>query len=314
MPGRWTAWIDQLKTISSRIDAVAVHSQEELMQEIVNAEVVYGRLPREHFLKASKLRWVQSIGVGFETMLYREMIESNVVITNTSSAFDSAMAEHALALILSYTRGIILSERKREDRKWYEDDFPISQIDGKTACVLGLGSIGKIISNRLNALGMQVIAVDAQVTSPPEEVIRIVKPERMLEAIAEADFVLIALPVTNLTRGLVNSSVFDRMKKTAFLVNIARGAIVNEADLIEALQTGKIAGAGLDVFAEEPLSETNPLWDLPNVIITPHLAGRSTEGEGNMQTIFRENLHRYISGEPLLNIVDKKLGYVIQKG
>ena len=314
MSGPWTEWLDQLHAVSPRVEAVVAHTPEDLLREIVNAEIVYGRLPREPFLKARKLRWVQSIGVGFETMRYPEMIESDVIITNTAGAFDAAMAEHALALILGFTRGIAAHDRTRSERKWDPFQSPISQIEGKTACVLGLGSIGRNIASRLSALGVQVIAVDAQVTTPPEGVARVVTAEGMRHALAEADIVVVAFPLTNRTRGIVNAACFDRMKETAFLVNIARGPIVNEADLIGALQAGKIAGAGLDVFEEEPLPESSPLWDMPNVLITPHLAGYSPEGRLNIQQIFCENLRRYIAGEPLLNTVDKRLGYLVQKG
>ncbi len=314
MAGAWTEWLDQLQAVSPRVEAVAAHTPEDLLREIVDAEIVYGRLPKEPFLKAQKLRWVQSIGVGFETMLYSEMIESDVIITNTAGAFDTAMAEHALALILGFTRGIASHERTRKERKWDRFQSPISQIEGKTACILGLGTIGRNIASRLTALGVRIIAVDAQVTVPPEGVARVVTADGMLDALAEADIVAVAFPLTDRTRGIVNAACFDRMKETAFLVNIARGPIVNEADLTEALRSGKIAGAGLDVFEEEPLPESSPLWDMPNVLITPHMAGYSPEGRLHMQQIFCENLRRYIAGEPLLNTVDKRLGYVIQKG
>ncbi|MCZ6635482.1 MAG: D-2-hydroxyacid dehydrogenase [bacterium] len=311
MRGRWTAWIDDLNAVSDRVTAVAAETDEDLMREIVDADVVYGRLPREPFRIANKLKWVQSIGVGFETMLYPEMIDSNVVITNTAGAFDSAMAEHALALILSFTRGIIFCERNRKGHLW-QQDVPISQIDGQTACVLGLGSIGRAIIDRLPALGVTVTAVDAQVTDPPDGVSKLYSPDQMLDAVAEADFVIVALPLTDGTRGLINADCFARMKDTGYLVNIARGPIVNQADLINALRAHQIAGAGMDVFEKEPLPEDSPLWEMENVVLTPHLGGRSEEGGPNMKNIFVENLKRYVEGKNLLNIIDKQKGYLIQ--
>lgn len=312
MAGPWTEWREQLESLSPRVKAIAAHSDEELLREIPDAEVVYGRLPRAPFLKAGRLRWVQSIGVGFETMLYPEMVESDVVITNTAGAFDAAIAEQALAFMLAHARGLMRYERDRKDRIWDRHTDTVSQIHGKTACVLGLGSIGRGIAARLNALGLMVTAVDAQVTTPPAGVRRLFMADELLHAIADADYVIVALPQTEDTNSLIDETCFDRMKDSAFLVNIARGPIVNEADLVRALREKRIAGAGLDVFEEEPLPDSSPLWDMPNVVFAPHSAGYSPEGRGNILRVFKENLRRYLAEEPLMNVVDKKKGYLIQ--
>lgn len=313
MDGVWADWLDHYAAVSNRIRPVAARTEHALTREIVDADVVFGRLPREPFLAAERLRWVQSIGVGFETMLYPEMIESDVVVTNTAGAFDAAMAEHAIALILAWTRGIVTAERHRATRH-YTRDIVVSQVDGRRACVLGLGTIGRNVATRLHHLGTHVIAVDAQVTSPPEGVDELVTPDRLFEAVGKCDFVVVALPLTDGTRGLIDAGVFDAMPDHGYLVNVARGPIVNEADLVEALRTGAIAGAGLDVFEEEPLPEASPLWDAHNAIITPHIGGRSAEGYTNMRQIFCENLRRFARDEPLLNVVDKRKGYVVQPG
>jgi phosphoglycerate dehydrogenase-like enzyme len=311
MAGRWAEWVDDYNAVSPEVNAVAAHTVEALMDEIASADVVFGRLPKDAFLRAKNLKWVQSIGVGFETMLYPEMIDSDVIITNTAGAFDSAMAEHAIALMLSQTRSIVASERLRKDRT-YTRELPLSQVDGRRACVLGLGTIGRNIAIRLHALGLHVIGVDAQVTEPPEGVDELETPDQSLNVISKADFVLVALPLTDTTRGLVNAQWFDAMPTHAYLINIARGPIVNESDLVDALKEGKIAGAGIDVFEVEPLPKSSPLWDEPKAIITYHLGGRSSEGERNMKQIFCENLRRWIKGDPLLNLVDKRKGYVVQ--
>ena len=312
MAGPWTEWRAQIESVSPRVEAVAAHSDGDLLREIREAEVVYGRLPRAPFLRAGRLRWVQSIGVGFETMLYPEMIESDVVITNTAGAFDAAMAEQALAFMLVHARGLMRYERDRKDRVWDRHVDTVSQIHGKTACVLGLGSIGRSIAVRLSALGLEVTAVDAQVTTPPTGVTRLFRADELLRAIADADYVVVALPQTESTTAIIDETCFGRMKETAFLVNIARGPIVNEADLVRALQEKRIAGAGLDVFEEEPLPDSSPLWDMPNVVFAPHSAGYSPEGRGNILRIFKENLRRYLAEEPLMNVVDKRKGYLIQ--
>jgi D-2-hydroxyacid dehydrogenase (NADP+) len=208
MDGVWADWLDHFEAVSGRLQAVAARSEAELAREIVDADIVFGRLPREPFLIAERLKWVQSIGVGFETMLYDEMIESDVTMTNTAGAFDAAMAEHALALILSWTRGIITSERNRKTRH-YTREIPVSQIDGRRVCVLGLGTIGRNVSVRLHHMGMHVAAVDAQVTSPPDGVDEVVNPDQMHTTLEKSDFVVVALPLTPGTRGLVNASCFD---------------------------------------------------------------------------------------------------------
>ena len=311
MEGVWADWLDHYEAVSTRIRAVAVRTDDVLLKEIIDADIVFGRLPREPFLAAQRLKWVQSIGVGFETMLYDEMIESDVVITNTAGAFDDAMAEHALALILCWTRGVIASERNRQGRH-YTREIPVSQIAGRRACVLGLGTIGRNVAIRLHHMGMHVVAVDAQVTTIPEGVDELVGPNRLHPTLSKSDFVVVALPLTAGTCGLIDAECFSSMPDHAYLVNVARGPIVNEPDLISALQSGAIAGAGLDVYEEEPLAESSPLWDLPNAVITPHLGGRSTEGYRNMRDIFCENLRRYTRGTPRLNVVDKHRGFVIQ--
>lgn len=311
MRGIWAGGLEDYEAVSNRLKAVAARTKEELLSEIQDADIVFGRLPREPFLAAKKLKWVQSIGVGFDSMLYTEMVESDVIITNTAGALDAAMAEHVLALILSWTRGIITSERNRANRH-YARDIPVSQIAGRRACVLGLGTIGRAISIRLHQLGMQVIAVDAQVERPPEGVDELFGPDQLLGALGRSDFVVVALPLTESTRGLIDRACFAAMPNQGYFVNLARGPIVNQSHLIEALRSGEIAGAGIDVYEEEPLPEASPLWSLENAVITPHLGGRSPEGFRNIRQIFCENLRRFTRGQPLLNIVDKQRGYVIQ--
>ena len=311
MDGPWADWLDSYSSVSNRFTAGAARSEDALLTEVVDADVVFGRLPRPAFLAANHLKWVQSNGVGFETMLYWEMIESDVIITNTAGAFDAAMAEHALALMLSWTRGVVASERNRASRL-YTRDIPVIQLEGRRVCVLGLGTIGRNVAIRLHHLGMHVIAVDEQVEAPPEGVDELSTPADLHNVLRRSDFVVVALPLTDATHSIIDAACFSTMPNHAFLVNVARGPVVNESDLVEALVTNQIAGAGLDVFEEEPLPDVSPLWDAPNAIITPHIAGRSEEGYRNIRYIMCENLRRFVNDLPLLNLVDKQKGYVIQ--
>jgi D-2-hydroxyacid dehydrogenase (NADP+) len=311
MSGRWLDWIPELQEASDDVHVVGAPTHEVLMREVIDADVVIGRLPHEAFLIAKKLRYVQSIGVGFETMLYPEMLASDVQITNTAGAYDSVISEHAMAHVLAFSRGIVRQERNRQKRIWSRE-VPVIQLDGLTACVLGLGSIGRTIAKRLKAFGLTVIAVDVQATSPPEGVDRVVKPDAMLAALGESDIVVVALPHTPATEGIINARCFDHMKKSALIVNIARGPLINQPDLIDALQKGTIAGAGLDVFEKEPLPEDSPLWDMDNVSFTPHTASQCDEGNHNIKQIFIDNLKRFARGEKLLNVIDKEKGYLVR--
>jgi D-2-hydroxyacid dehydrogenase (NADP+) len=311
MAGRWQNWIPEMQAACKDVTILGTPTKEELMREVVDADAVIGRLPLEAFLIAKKLNFVQSIGVGFETMLYPEMLASDVKITNTAGAYDAVISEHAMAHILAFSRGIVGQERNRKERTW-SHAVPVIQIAGLTACVLGLGSIGRTIALRLKAFGLTVIAVDVQATTPPDGVDRVVKPDAMHDALAESDIVVVALPHTPATEGIINAPCFDSMKKTAIIVNIARGPLINQPDLIEALQQGKIAGAGLDVFEKEPLPDDNPLWDMPNVTFTPHTASQCDEGNHNIKQIFIDNLNRFANGEPLLNVIDKEKGYLVR--
>lgn len=311
MSGRWQNWIPEMQEACPDVDVVAAPTKEDLMREVVDADLVIGRLPKEAFLIAEKLNYVQSIGVGFETMLYPEMIESDVKITNTAGAYDDVIAEHAMAHILAYTRGIVRQERNRQIRKW-EHGTPHIQIAGLTGCVLGLGSIGRTIAKRLKAFGLTLLAVDVQADTPPEGVDRVVKPDAMHDVLAESDIVVVALPHTPATEGIINAQCFESMKDSAIIVNIARGPLINQPDLIEALQQGKIAGAGLDVFEKEPLPEDSPLWDMVNVSFTPHTASQCDEGNVNIKNIFIDNMNRFANGEPLVNVIDKEKGYLVR--
>ncbi len=302
---------DRVRPRVPEVDVALATTPDALLKEIADADAVFGRLPKTPFLAAKRLRWVQSIGVGFETMLYPEMIESDVIITNTAGAFDAAMAEHAFALLLSLTRGMRAYDDLQKTRGWSRE-IPVHQLAGKTMGVLGLGSIGRAVAVRAKAFGMRVIALDAQVKSPPEGVDEVFGPDRTEGVFRASDVIVVGLPLTERTQGLVNRERLRMMKPTAYVINIARGPIIAEADLVAALRAGEIAGAGLDVFEVEPLPKDSPLWDLPNAVVTSHVGGRSPEGIDNIEGVLVDNLRRFAKGAPLMNVIDKRLGYKIQ--
>lgn len=287
-----------------------------LLEEIRDAEVYCGwGLPREAFRAAGRLRWVHSGAAGVGGTLYPEMRASDVVLTNSAGAYAEPMAEHALAMIHHFARGLDVAAAGQSRGEWRHADLarrgrPQVELPGKVAGVLGYGATGRAVGRRASALGMQVWATRRSPSEePPGEVDRMLGPEGTGEVLEGADFLVLTLPGTEETRGLVGAEELVRMKESATLVNVGRGELVDEEALARALQDGEIRGAGLDVFREEPLPPSSPLWALENVLITPHVAGQSPGYWDRELDLIEENVRRYRAGEPLRNRVDKSRGY-----
>lgn len=302
--------LDIVREIASGVEFIVAESEEDAKEKANDADAIYasGWLKREIFLASSaKLKWVQIGGAGVDVTLYPEMVASDVILTNASGAFDIPIAEHVFAMILCFSRGLNRFIRHQMEGKWRGSSM--MQLSGKTILVVGLGSIGSAVAKRANGLEMRILAIDLFPPEKPDYVERIEKPEKIHELLPEADFISICCPLTKDTYRMIGESEFHKMKPSAYLINIARGKIIDEAALIKALKEERIAGAGLDVFEEEPLPEDSELWNMPNVIITPHSAGVSPETGDRTFGIFCENLKRFVTGEPLINVVDKKAGF-----
>ena len=204
---------------------------------------------------------------------------------------------------------LLPAAQKPQKHLWQRPQIDdLQEINGKTMAVVGLGAIGREIARKAKAMDMRVVAAKREMTQEPF-VDRLYRPEQLLEMLAEADFVVVALPLTDATNGLFGREQFAAMKPSAYFINVSRGAVVQEEPLLECLKAGRIAGAGLDVFVEEPLPAANPFWDLPNVIITPHLAAISPVYLDRAIKLFADNLSRYIADKPLLTPIDKARGY-----
>ena len=256
---------------------------------------------------APKLRWYHSVGAGVEDLVgVTELRERGITLTNNSGSYDIQIAEHALAFILAGAKRLHLYRDQQARHEWKEHQQ--DELRGATLVVYGLGSIGAEIGRLGSALGMRVIGVRRRV-EPVPGIERIVPPERLAEVAAEADYLAIAAPLTPATRGAVSREVIGRMKQTAWIVNIARGAIVDEDALVDALRDGRLGGAGLDTLTVEPLPPDHPLWTLQNVIITPHSSNSSPRVRERTLALFVENLRRFKASEPLLNRVDFEAGY-----
>jgi phosphoglycerate dehydrogenase-like enzyme len=292
-------------------DEVAVPRDDSELAAAADAECAIGTNNGSRVRKlldaAPKLRWYHSVGAGVEDLVgVREFRDRGIALTNNSGSYDIQIAEHALAFILAAAKRLYVYRDQQAQRNWKEHRQ--DELRGSTLVVYGLGSIGAEIARLGAALGMRVIGVRRRV-EPVEGVERIVSPELLEDVAAEADFLAIAAPLTRATRGAISRDVIGRMKKTAWIVNIARGAIVDEDALVDALRAGRLGGAGLDALTTEPLPADHPLWTLENVMISPHSSNSSPHVRERTLTLFVENLRRFKSGEDLLNRVDFEAGY-----
>jgi phosphoglycerate dehydrogenase-like enzyme len=257
---------------------------------------------------ADALRWVHIASSGVDRLLFPELTAGDVVVTNSRGVFDEPIAEYVLGLVLCFAKGLHTTLRLQDRRRWLHRET--ERVTGARALVVGTGPIGRAIGRRLTAAGMSVGAI-GRTGRPADADLGEVRPFTELhEALAEADYVVLAAPLTDATRDMIDAAALARMRPTARLINVGRGGLVVEPDLIEALRGGRIAGAGLDVFATEPLAESSPLWELPNVIVSPHMSGDAVGWREELVELFADNLARYRRGSALRNVVDKQLGYV----
>jgi phosphoglycerate dehydrogenase-like enzyme len=256
--------------------------------------------------RAPRLRWIQSSSAGVEDLAHPVLVERGIELTNAGGVFDVGLAESVLGFLLAFSARILESAR-RVPGEWVFD--PVRLLRGTLALVVGAGSIGAETGRLLRSVGLRVRGV-ARTARPPDDVFEsIVGPDDLHTELATADHVVNVLPITPATRRMFGSAQFAAMKPTAVFVNIGRGATVDEPALIQALRGGVIAGAALDVFDEEPLPAENPLWRMPNVLVSPHRAGDHEGWEADVVALFVANLRRFVAGEPLRNVVDVELGY-----
>lgn len=294
------------------LEVVHVRGAEEIEREISDAEVIYGFPGAAALDRAEKLKWIQSPGAGVEWALRIPKVrESDLIVTNTRGAHGPSIAEHVFAFLLSFTRKMPRSLDWQRERHWGREVGyrTLDEVKGSTMGIIGFGAIGRAIAKRADAFEMQVLAVDA-FPSNGAPFVEEVWPTRCLpELLQRSDVVVISAPLTDETRHLIDEPALAMMRKGSYLIAISRGGIVDEAALVDALRSGHLAGAGLDVTESEPPAPDSPLWDAPNLLLTPHVAGASGPKERRCVEIFRDNLIRYVKGEPLVNVVNKQLGY-----
>ncbi len=306
-------YVDSVRrTAADRFTVVQVAGRDEWKAHLPEAEVIYGSYLRaEEIPQAARLRWVQATSAGINGWLYPEFVASGIMLTSAAGIHAVQISEHALALMLALTRGIDRFVRRQEKRQWRRPpgDTSLGELFEKTLGIVGLGHIGEALAARAKALGMRVVGVKGRPEGYSGAADEAWGPDGLARLMRESDYVVDLLPQTPATVGVISREMIDAMKPTAYFINLGRGTTVDEAALASALSEGRIAGAGLDVFEEEPLPAESPLWGMENVIVTPHTAGQSPRYWERCTALFTANLRRYMAGEPLENLVDKKRGY-----
>jgi phosphoglycerate dehydrogenase-like enzyme len=306
--------VDRLRREFASHTFLHAHDDDEAREMAPDADVAFSsEITSGQLLAAPRLRWIHSPAAGVGGMLYREMVDSPIVITNSRGMSAATIAEHVIAVTLALFRSLPLAVRRQSERVWAQDEISAAgnrTLAGSTVLVIGLGAIGAATAGLLSALGARVIGVRRRADAPPVQgVSQLVLPDQLRSVLPRADAVVIAAPHTRQTRGLIGRDELDAMKKDAVLVNVSRGHLVDEPALVSVLQAGRIAGAALDVFEREPLPADSPLWTLPNVLITPHTSGFRPDHWEAATNLFIDNLQRFEAGQPLLNVVDKSQGY-----
>jgi phosphoglycerate dehydrogenase-like enzyme len=310
------AWIrERLQQAFPQHQFVQLQNYDRVPLEIADTDVFIGwSLRPEQFVAAAKLRWIHSPAAAVHQLMFAELIRSSVLLTNSTGIHGPVVAEHAIAVLLALAKRLpraMQYQAKREwsqDQLWHELPRPREVADA-TAVVVGMGGIGHEFTVRAKALGMKVLAVRENPGKGPGGADAVYGPAQIGEALPHADYVLLCTPVTPATTGIINAARLRAMKRDAYLINVARGPLIDEPALLQALQEKRIAGAALDVFNEEPLPADSPFWSLDNLLITPHTAAVTERLWERHYKLIVENLNRFLAGQPLLNEVNKQRGY-----
>ena len=253
------------------------------------------RLPEEWLERASSLEWVQATSAGYDHYDLDALEEREIVLTNAAGVHGQPIGEQVLGAMLAFERGLLRGRDQQADGVWHS--YEGGELASKTVGVVGLGAIGGRVAELTSAIGSRVIGTKRDPSSAPDAVDEVYPPDELDEVLRQADYLVLACPLTDETSGLIDGGALETMPKDAVLVNIARGEVTDQGALLEALQQGHIAGAALDVFTEEPLPQESPLWDLPNVLVTPHMAGSTPHYHERVAEIVRENYEHLVAGD-----------------
>ncbi len=297
------------------IQFVSATGMEPLARESVDADAICSmRITAELVQGAKRLQWIHSPAAGLGGLMIPEVLNSDIAVTNAKGVLSEVMAEHAMGFILACSRRFLDSFHFQHQHQWAQEKLwtlkpTLDQVQGKTLGIVGLGSIGREISKRARAFGMQILAVKRNPESGGDAADRVFPLSQLETMLHDSDFVVLALPHTPETKHVMSDAQFAAMKPSAYLINIARGKLIDEKALLRALDKNLLAGAALDVLETEPLPPDSPLWDHPRVFITPHCSSVFPDFWPRSRTLIAENIRRFLGGKTLLNLIDKKKGY-----
>jgi D-3-phosphoglycerate dehydrogenase len=303
--------LDQLQEAapgSTLVDA----GQQQIPEEVLDADIFCGHakerpVPWDDVVRLGRLKWIQSSAAGLDHCLTPAVIASDILVTSASGLFAKPVAEQALALLLGLLRGLPVFFRQTLRREFIRR--PTRDLHGTTVGIVGFGGNGRRLAEVLAAWETRILATDLFPVRKPAHVEQLWPADRLDDLLAESDIVILCVPLNRWTCGMIAAPQLARMKRGALLINVARGPVVVEADLVAALESGQLGGAGVDVTEVEPLPATSRLWELPNVLITPHVGAQCGPRYQNVTDFFCDNLRRYRDGRPLRNLVDKQLGF-----
>jgi phosphoglycerate dehydrogenase-like enzyme len=316
----WTmprAFVDRLRVDFPQHTILDAWDRDTVRRLLPEADIAFTpSVDRDIFPSLTRLRWIQSPAVGVGHLLYPEMLASDVVLTSPGGIRARSIAEHVLGVSLALARQLPLTLRHQSRHEWIQHELEaggrstIHTLRGARLGIVGLGAIGAEVARLAAPFGFRVSAIRRRNDNTlPEGVEEVLTPDRLPTLLAQSDVLVLCAPLTAETRDLIGRREIAQMKRGALLINVGRGKLVVDEAVIEGLQSGQLGGAALDVFAHEPLDPASPYWDLPNVIVTPHTSGAMEDYFTPLVALFSENLRRFERGEPLLNIVDKTVGY-----
>jgi phosphoglycerate dehydrogenase-like enzyme len=314
----WTlprSFVDQLRREFPQHTFIDAWDSESVRRQLRDIDVAFSAaIDRSDFANAPRLRWVQSPAVGVGGMLGPELVASPVVLTSARGVRARGIAEHVIGVTIALARQLPLVMRRQIAHEWALNEIELSgrvrTLQGSHMAVVGLGAIGLEVARLAAAIDIRVSAIRKHVEQDrPAFVEEVLPPERLFELLERSDSIVLSAPLTAETNKIIGPEALKRVKRGALLINVGRGKLIDDDAVVEALRDGRLGGAALDVFTKEPLDSGSPYWDLPNVVVTPHISGAMEDYWTPLVALFSENLRRFDAGQPLLNVIDKQAGY-----
>ena len=294
------------------VDAIIAQSNEEALEHAADADAAFQFTSKAFVDAAPKLKWVQTLSAGINNLPFQLLLDRKITVTNAANVYGPNMADHSLGLMLTLCRHLRVIDRHQVQHGWMTPKpVPVpGELGGQTLLIVGLGGIGLETARRAAAFGMKIVATRTHTDRPvPDFIDEVHSSDALHTLLPRADWVDVCVPLTPQTRDLIHDREFTLMKDGAYLICVSRGGIINNDAMVRAIKSGKLSGVGLDATDPEPLPRDHPLWGFENVIITPHASGQSTAAFERLKNICLDNVHRFIAGEPLRNIVNLELQY-----